>query len=54
VTQSVACTATMMDDFVFFLISRAEGDLSHFSLSISLDPGLKSLISPSSSDHFRS
>ena len=42
----------MMDDFVFFSLRRAAGDLSHFGLSMSLNPGLKSVISPSSSDHF--
>jgi len=41
-----------MDDFVFFSFCRAVGDLSHFGLSISLSPGLKEVISPSSSDHF--
>ena len=49
-TQSVACTATMMEDFAFFSFGRAVGDLSHFGLSISLNPGLKVVISPSSSD----
>jgi len=45
-TQSVACTATMMDDFLFFSFCRTVRDLSHFGLSISLRPGLKEVISP--------
>jgi len=51
-TQSVACTTTIMDDFIFFSFCRAVGDLSHFGLSISLSPGLKEVISLPSSDHF--
>jgi len=41
-----------MDDFVFFSLSRAEEDLSHFGLCICLNPKLKWVISPSSLDHF--
>jgi len=41
-----------MDDFVFFWFCKAVWDLSHFGLSINLSPGLKEVISLSSSVHF--
>ena len=50
-SQSFASTATMREDFSVFSASRAESDLIHLGLSMSLSSGLKAVSSFSSSVH---
>jgi len=50
-SHSLASTATIMEDFSLFSASRADTDLIHLGLSMSLSSGLKAVSSFSSSVH---